>query len=228
MRDLGSTGGTLLDGQPLTAGDDLRLRDGCTLAFAGSTWRFQGEGRPLACAEASSATIWEEHGVLTLPGPRSVVEDGDTWLLDGEPAPPNVVIDGVEWALDLPEPSVSTVELLAATVGSVTWTFQAGGLTISHLGHTYLEADAAWVRLLALLAEAWVLGEPGCRDRGFLSRTEAARELGIQQATLNTWIRRARAGAERCGLRRAAGVVQVRSGKGQIRFGGRRVVFLGR
>lgn len=76
LRDLGSTNGTLINGQLLVRGSALMLRNGDTISFGGITARFHDRGR----WPAGEVPRWKERSAptdpdpppdLTLPGPSS-------------------------------------------------------------------------------------------------------------------------------------------------------------
>jgi hypothetical protein len=128
VRDLGSTNGTQLNGEPLASGRGVRLAKGDRLSFGEAEQSYQliedAPPGPSACDLERGASLQAEHGVLWLGAGDSdgacvyLCEDG--WVLE-ERGGQRIVENGTAvsalgraWTLELP--AVETVGDSASTV----------------------------------------------------------------------------------------------------------------
>lgn len=114
LRDLGSSNGTRVNGQPLGLGERRALEIDDELLFADERWVFEDDGRPVATGrDALGNRRRADDDLLALPdadeplvfvyassGGRWVMERGDRlgFVTDGERLP----LPGGDWVLELP------------------------------------------------------------------------------------------------------------------------------
>jgi hypothetical protein len=242
VKDLGSRNGTFVNGRRLAAGDRMTLWRGEAVTLGGSTVGF-------VLADAAAPGPTARHGttgevrvatdqVLVLPSEErplvTVFEDAfGRWVAEREDGAVPVrdhdlvLVDGEPWGLELPVGLRTTWD---ASAGRMLETI---GLRFSvspdeeHVDVAIVD-DQSVIPLPArtfhylLLTLARIRKKDAAsavEDRGWADREKLCRMLAIDQLKLNVDICRARKQLGELGVHGAAGLIERRSGSGQIRIG---------
>jgi hypothetical protein len=249
LRDLGSRNGTWVDGRKLAAGETVATPAGSRVAFGhrDHVWKLLDDGPPEVAAVRADgkARRTADHGILALPdddnaeatvfrGPdgRWVVESeaGERAIHDGDA----LRVQGVEWRVHLPIVPASTWEGTewGPTLANVALHFQVSrneehvDVTVKFPGGQHeLPARAHHYTLLTLARlrqedAKTDLPEP---EQGWVYQDELTKMLGCTPNHLNVSIYRIRRELASVDVVGAAGVVERRSGSGQVRLGVRAI-----
>jgi len=183
---------------------------------------------------ADGLQVGERDGVLLLDsGPLTAAvarQVGDWFLQIGGDVQllssgiQRLQVGATQWVVDLPETVPQTDPLTRPLPSALLWTFRGRTLTARLGSRVVWTAQSAELSLLRFLAEVWFADERPARERGWVTRRDAAVELAIAMSTVDVMICRIRHAARLHGIVRPNEVVQVRRGTGLIRFGGRRVI----
>ncbi|MFT5681496.1 MAG: hypothetical protein ACI8RZ_002402 [Myxococcota bacterium] len=245
VRDLGSSNGTTVNGQPLAPGVSMPLQTGAVLTFgsAEERWVIEDATPPLPAARnlSSAALVFLQDGYITLPNPEDpavVVFEHPSlgWLVEQDedinPATHGQVImaGGTAWRLHLAD-AAGTISLQRTprTLAEGTLRFFVSTTEEN------VDVEVQWsdeVRKLPpsvhwyialLLARARQVDEAEGtlppRERGWLYREELCHQLRTAARKLNVDIHRLRVMLAGAGIIDGASLFERRSSTAQIRLG---------
>lgn len=247
-RDLGSTNGSWINGEPMPIRTDVRLAVGDRLAFGDRNVQWE-----LVAADAPSPMVTPagggegrhiDDGIIEIPRTGAVTasifrgRDGD-WVLEaGERVGPilpgsSFEVDGTVWRFSCPQawkptsraPAPRLVEesqlrfQVSSNEEQVVLVVEAGDEEI------LMGQSIAYYMLLTLarLRERQTTRE-NRHDPGWIHRDELARMLRCGEQQLNLWVHRIRTKFCISGFLDYAAVIERRDGTGQLRIGTDRTV----
>ena len=239
LRDLGSSNGTWVDGQPIDAGVPVRLTTASRLSFGqpGDAWRLlevdgpvpsarelMGDRRRdavnglivLPDAEAPEVSIYcDAHGHWLAESPREVLRLEDQSIV---PAGETV------WRVHLPMPLAPTLREDARSSFALHFRVSADEeyveLDVVQGGTRHTIGARSFNYLLLVLArERMDDQERPESEQGWLHQEDLSRKLRISDVTVYTQIHRARQRLAEAGVDRAAQVVERRQRTRQLRIG---------
>ncbi len=246
LRDLGSSNGTLINARSVDAGTahPLSLHDQLQFGDIEETWVLDTIGPPQPMARCGDRLRRGEGGMLSLPDDEtpfaSIYRSRGTWLLDDGSDVTQVsngsaaVVAGEVWLLLLSDEVPQTArrpDELSAHLQQLQLVFGVSRdeeyITLSVLGsgmRLELKPRAHLYLLLVLARQRLADAALPQGDQGWVHVEELSRMLRMDELGINLWVHRARKqmGAE--GVADAGGVVERRTGTGQLRIGTDRLV----
>lgn len=246
VRDLGSTNGTFVDGQPLDPGEQRPVGPGSTIGFGepdGGYQLLEASDPGAHAIEASGTTRLAADGMLVLPDADSaevsVFEGvGGSWICERDDETiPIFDLDYVRagsgrWQLHLPELQASTwvARTDGPTLENSTFRFEVSRdeeyvrLVLEWGGGEVDLGDRAHHYTLLTLARAreadQEAGDVPTAEHGWVYHDELMRMLAADATKVRVDIYRARKQLSAADVGGAAGVVERRATTKQLRFGG--------
>lgn len=243
IRDLASRNGTFVDGRRSPPGRDRPLPPGATIVFGEcGPWRLASAAppRPEAHPLERGEVLLGDAETLLLPANEAVAcvyaAPDRGWLLErdgvSEPIADGAVvaIDGRSWRLHLPDPSADRLDSTAdrspapLTVATMRLRFRVSAdeecvrlwatwphreLDLGERAHHYT------LLTLARFRAGSTLPEP---ERGWIARTELARQLRIAPPTVNLHLFRARQQLDAEGVDGVGGLFELREATHEVRI----------
>lgn len=237
LRDLGSSNGTWLGDQRLSAGQEVPVAVGDTLAFGDTSdrWVLTDDGAPSSFArgELDGAVVHAEGGVLGLPSAEDpevmVFQGAQGWIAEG-PARRRAVIDqdvltvqGVAWRLFLPMVLDTTLmddgQRETTLVGlrlelRVSRDHEFVGVTL-HDGDRPITVPPRTLHyMLVVLAQArqHPADPPADEHAGWVDVEEVARALMVDYRTVGVYVCRLRQQLGGLGIAAAGEIIERRPG----------------
>lgn len=249
LRDLGSSNGTRVNGQPLGLGERRSLGRGDELRFADALLVVEHDGPPKAAARGPDGRRrFADDGMLALPGaddPTVLVYPGSGgWAIERGDALDDVhdgdvvEIDGQRWTLELPE---------ATEGGGTANTLQDSNpyhFDMLERLHIALSRDEETIELTARFSSAPALqighrshhyliaalarqnladGHLSLAEQGWMYIDQLSLETGIGQERMYVEVYRARRHFREMGIEGSTALFERRTHTRQIRLGIRRV-----
>jgi len=245
LKDMGSTNGTWLDGEPIAAGISHPLSGGQTIRFSNNHhWQVRSLEPPAAMAYPveGGGPILAENGLIGLPNNEqpeaSIYENGAMgWVVEREGSLNRVedaelvLAGGRSWRLCLPQSVPNTIILASPTpqINNIRLHFQVSldqesiQMTAWH-GHQAIPfRSRAHMELLLVLARQRIndeaRGDLPTTEHGWLYRDDLARKLAIFDNRTHVYVHRARAQFAQAGIEGAASLIERRPDSGQVRIG---------
>ena len=237
LRDLGSSNGTWLDGQPMPSPISLTADSRFSFGHADDAWRLADLQGPVGFAEEVMGTARREavQGLIVLPNDDEpevsiYLDPQEQWVLESEAerrslADQSVVpAGGTVWRVFLPATLAPT--LRSGSRSSFTLHFRVSSdeeyveLDVIQDGHRYEIGGRSFNYLLLTLARDRLADHRHAEgEQGWVHQEDLARKLAISDITVYTQIHRARQRLAAAGVEQAAAVVERRSRTRQLRMG---------
>lgn len=245
VRDLASTNGTLVNGQPLAPGTPHLLSSGDRITFgrSGDSWFLEDDGEPEMFARrvADGRELRGHAGLLALPSEENpaaqiMLAGADEWkcvtattdmpLEDRQ----HIEVEGEQWQVVLPIGYEETRRLNAEspTIKQMALCFQVSQ-DEENVAIEVTDPRAASPRVIEPRAHNYVLLHLarlrlqdvalGQNEQGWVSRVDLARDLRIDPTHLNVQIFRVRRSFADVGVADVGNLVEVRGRPGQLRIG---------
>ncbi len=245
LKDMGSTNGTWLDGEPIAAGISRPLSAGQTIRFANNhVWEVCSLEPPMATAYPTEggSPVLAKNGLIGLPNneqPEASIYQSRTmgWVVEREGSI-NRVVDaevvpagGRSWRLCLPQSVPNTIVLATPTpnINNIRLHFQVSldqesiQMTAWHGNQSIPFRSRAHMELLLVLARQRIddvaRGDLPTTEHGWLYRDDLARKLAIFDNRTYVYVHRAREQFAQAGIEGAASLIERRPDSGQVRIG---------